>query len=95
MDRIKNEHIRGTAGIRWFDKASEAKMRCFEHVKKWNSEHNVRQMLNVELLGKKKRGRPKWNFLGVVTDDMQMAVVTEEDAKDRVRLKIMGHCGNH
>ena len=33
----------------------------------------------MELPGKRKRGRPKWRFYGVVKEDMPEVEVTEED----------------
>ena len=42
-------------------------------------------MLEMELPGKRKRGRPKRRFVDVVREDMQVAGVTEEDAEARKR----------
>ena len=40
-------------------------------------------MLRMELLGKRKRGRPKRRFMDVVKEDMAEVEVTEEDTVDR------------
>ena len=42
-----------------------------------------RSLLGIELLGKKKRGRPKRRFTDAVRKYMTVAEVTEEDAEDR------------
>lgn len=60
-------------------------------------------MLETELPGRTKRRRPKRKFLDVVGEilcrtaylvvkDMQVVVVTEDDAEDRTRWKQMIQC---
>ena len=44
-------------------------------------------MLEIELQGRRKKGRPKKRFPDVVKDDIQLVGVTEEDAEDKVRWK--------
>ena len=84
MDRIRNEYIRGTAQVGQFgDKAKEAKLRWFRHVRRRDAGYIGRRMLKMELPGKRKRGRPKRRFMDMVRKDMQ--VVTEEDAEDSKR----------
>ena len=39
-------------------------------------------MLEMQLPGKRKRGRPKRRFMDVVKDGMADVVVTEEDTED-------------
>lgn len=43
-------------------------------------------MLNMELIGNKKRGRQR-RFMDVMKEDMQKVDGTEEDARDGVRLR--------
>ena len=42
-----------------------------------------RRMLRIELPGKRKRGRPKREFMDVMKEDMAEAEVMEEDREDR------------
>ncbi|KAK3556309.1 hypothetical protein QTP70_007129 [Hemibagrus guttatus] len=60
LDRIRNEYIRGTAHVgRLGDKVRETRLRWFGHVQRRESEYIVRRMLDMELPGRRQRGRPK------------------------------------
>ncbi|KAK3511554.1 hypothetical protein QTP70_009660 [Hemibagrus guttatus] len=64
LDRIRNEYIRGTAHVgRFGDKVREARLRWFGHVQRRESEYIGRRMLDMELPGRRQRGRPKRSFL--------------------------------
>ena len=52
----------------------------------------VRRMLRMELLGKRKQGRPKRRFMDVVKEDMAEVEVTEEETEANRRWKI--RCGD-
>ncbi|KAK3508735.1 hypothetical protein QTP70_004280 [Hemibagrus guttatus] len=60
LDGIRNEYIRGTAHVgRLGDKVREARLRWFGHVQRRESEYIGRRMLDMELPGRRQRGRPK------------------------------------
>ncbi|KAK3514250.1 hypothetical protein QTP70_011963 [Hemibagrus guttatus] len=60
LGRIRNEYIRGTAHVgRLGDKVREARLRWFGHVQRRESEYIGRRMLDMELPGRRQRGRPK------------------------------------
>ncbi|KAK3523014.1 hypothetical protein QTP86_011091 [Hemibagrus guttatus] len=60
LDRIRNEYIRGTAHVgRLGDKVREDRLRWFGHVQRRESEYIGRRMLDMELPGRRQRGRPK------------------------------------
>ncbi|KAK3538419.1 hypothetical protein QTP86_001765 [Hemibagrus guttatus] len=60
LDRIRDEYIRGTAHVgRLGDKVREARLRWFGHVQRRESEYIGRRMLDMELPGRRQRGRPK------------------------------------
>ncbi|KAK3547011.1 hypothetical protein QTP86_008801 [Hemibagrus guttatus] len=69
LDRIRDEYIRGTAHVgRLGDKVREDRLRWFGHVQRRESEYIGRRMLDMELPGRRQRGRPKrrlkWMVIG-------------------------------
>ncbi|MCJ8746795.1 hypothetical protein PDJAM_G00145890 [Pangasius djambal] len=64
LDRIRNEYIRGKAHVgRLGDKVREARLRWFGHVQRRESEYIGRRMLDMELPGRRRRGRPKRRYM--------------------------------
>ena len=43
------------------------------------------RMLEMELLGRRRRGRPKRRFMDAVREDMQVVGVRLEDTENRVK----------
>ncbi|KAK3526662.1 hypothetical protein QTP70_030874 [Hemibagrus guttatus] len=86
LDRIRYEYIRGTAHVgRLGDKVREARLRWFGHVQRRESEYIGRRMLDMELPGRRQRGRPKWRYMDVINEDMKLVGASVEDAEDRDR----------
>ena len=84
MEKIRNEYIRGTAQVGKFgEKTREARLRWYGHLRGKDDGYIGRRMLRMELPGKRKRGRLKRMFMGVVKEDMAEVEVTEEDTIDR------------
>ncbi|MCJ8740102.1 hypothetical protein PDJAM_G00054950 [Pangasius djambal] len=95
LDRIRNEYIRGTAHVgRLGDKVREARLRWFGHVQKRESEYIGRRMLDMELPGRRRRGRPKRRYMEVIHEDMKLVGASVEDAEDRDRWRVMIRCGD-
>ena len=62
-DKIKNEYIRGKVKVeRLGMKIRKGKLRWYGHAMRRDQ---VRKVMEMELLGKRKRGRPKRRFLDV------------------------------
>ncbi|KAK3507796.1 hypothetical protein QTP70_000404 [Hemibagrus guttatus] len=60
LDRIRNKYIRGTAHVGLLgEKVRETRLRWFGHVQRRESEYIGRRMLDMELPGRRQRGRPK------------------------------------
>ena len=58
-DKIRNEHIRGTTiVVQASKKITEKQLKWYGHVRRMKEEHIVRRMLNVDISGKRRRGRP-------------------------------------
>ncbi|KAK3548214.1 hypothetical protein QTP70_005159 [Hemibagrus guttatus] len=95
LDRIRNEYIRGTAHVgRLGDKVREARLRWFGHVQRRESEYIGRRMLDMELPGRRPRGRPKRRYMDGINEDMKLVGASVEDAEDRDRWREMIHCGD-
>ncbi|KAK3508422.1 hypothetical protein QTP70_029208, partial [Hemibagrus guttatus] len=78
LDRIRNEYIRGTAHVgRLGDKVREARLRWFGHVQRRESEYIGRRMLDMELPGRRQRGRPKREFPHR-KEDITRAIITNK-----------------
>ena len=70
-DKIRNEHIWSTVKVeRLGMKMREGRLRWYGHVMRRDQEYIGRKMMETELPGKRKRGRPKRRFVDVVKDDM-------------------------
>ena len=70
-DKIRNKYIRGTVKVeRLGMKMKEGRLRWYGHVMRRDQEYVGRKMMEMELLAKRKRGRPKRRFLDVVKEDM-------------------------
>ncbi|KAK3543382.1 hypothetical protein QTP70_018404, partial [Hemibagrus guttatus] len=90
LDRIRNEYIRGTAHVgRLGDKVREARLRWFGHVQRRKSEYIGRRMLDMELPGRRKRGRPKRRYMDGINEDMKLVGASVEDAEDRDKWREM------
>ncbi|KAK3541104.1 hypothetical protein QTP86_014143 [Hemibagrus guttatus] len=90
LDRIRNEYIRGTAHVgRLGDKVREDRLRWFGHVQRRESEYIGRRMLDMELPGRRQRGRPKRSvccvyepYLRHVERDVLIPKMMREKAKE-------------
>ncbi|KAK3515358.1 hypothetical protein QTP70_018753 [Hemibagrus guttatus] len=90
LDRIRNEYIRGTAHVgRLGDKVRETRLRWFGHVQRRESEYIGRRMLDMELPGRRQRGRPKRRYMDGINEDMKLVGASVEDAEDRDRWREM------
>ena len=70
-EKIRNKHIRSTVKVeRLGMKMREGRLRWYGHVMRRDQEYVGRKMMEMELPGKRRRGRPKRRFLDVVKKDM-------------------------
>ena len=93
-DKINNEHIRSTVKIeRLGMKMREGRLRWYGHVMRRDQEYVGRKMMEMELPGKRRRGRPKRRFLDVVKEDMREVGAKETDVEDRKIWRMMIRCG--
>ena len=70
-EKIRNEYITGTIKVKRLGmKMRKGRLRWYGHVMRRDQEYVGRKMIEIELPGKRKRGRPKRRFLDVVKEDM-------------------------
>ena len=70
-DKIRNEYTRSTVKVEQLGmKMREGRLRWYGHIMRRDQEYVGRKMMEMELPGKRKRGRPKRRFLDVVKKDM-------------------------
>ena len=93
-DKIRNEHIRSTVRVRLGMKMREGRLRWYGHVMRTDQEYVERKMMEMELLGKRKRGRPKRRFLDVVKEDMGEFGAKETNVEDGKVWRMMIRCGH-
>ena len=94
-DKIRNEHIRSTVKVEQLGmKMREGRLRCYENFMRREQEYVERKMMEMELLRKRKGGRPKRRFLDVVKEDMGEVGAKETDVEDKRMWRMMIRCGH-
>ena len=94
-DKIKNEYIRGTARIsKLGEKIRGARLRWYGHVRRREAEYVGRRMLEMEVPGRRRRGRPMRRWMDVVREDMERVGVVEEDVANRGVWRKKTRCGD-
>ena len=93
-DKIRNEYIRSTVKVeRLGMKMREGRLRWYGHTMRRDQEYVEKKMTEIELPGKRKRGRPNKRFLDVVKEDMGEVGAKETDVEDRTVWRKMRRCG--
>ena len=94
-DKIRNEHIRSTVKVEQLGmKMREGRLRWYGDVMRRDQEYVGRKMMEMELPGKRKRGRSKRRFLDAVKEDMREVGANETDVEDRKMWRMMIRCGH-
>ena len=96
-DKIRNEHIRGTTGVvQASKKITEKRLKWYGHVRRMKDEHIVRRMLDVEIPGKRRRGRPNLRWKDACKRDMTKVGLKEDNTTNRAawRNKIISYTGD-
>ena len=88
-DKIRNEYVRGTVKVeRLVMKMREGRLRWYGHVMRRDQEYIGKRVMEMELPGKRKRGRLKRRFLDVVKEDMGR-VGAKEDIENRTLWQLL------
>ena len=92
-DKIRNEYIRNTVKIKRLRmKMWEDRLKWYGHVMRRDQEYVGKKMIEMELPGKRRRGRPKRRFLNIVKEDVDEVSAKETDVKDRKIWRMMIRC---
>ena len=83
-DKMKSEDIRKELGVRSIkSKARESRLRWFGNVHCREHENNLRQVMDMEIPGRRPRGRPRGRWRDLVDRDMRELRVVPEDTDER------------
>ncbi|XP_064087945.1 uncharacterized protein LOC135202466 [Macrobrachium nipponense] len=94
-ERISNEYIRGsTKVVEISKKIHKERLRWYGHLLQ-REEHNVgRHTKEMEVLGRRKKGRPRKRWRDCVGKDLLLTGIDENDEQDRNRWRRLIHNGN-
>ena len=85
-DKIKNNYIRGTVKVTEVTKKmQERRLQWFGHVMRKEEESVCRRVMNMEVPGRRKRGRPRKRWKDTLNEDMRDKNLQREDTQDRSR----------
>ena len=96
-DKIRNDHIRGTTRVvQASKKITEKRLKWYGHVSRMKDEHVVRRMLDVEIPGKRRRGRPNLRWKDACKRDMTEVGLKEDKTTNRAawRNTIISYTGD-
>ena len=85
-DKIRNEHIiegQQECMVQASKKITEKRLKWYGHVRRMKEEHIVRRMLDVDIPGKRRRGRPHLRWKDACKRDMTEVGVKEDNTTNR------------
>ena len=90
MDLIPNTNIRGTTRIaRLQTKQRLSKFKWSGHMMSREEEYVERRMLNINVPGTRRRGRPERRCTDMLHENMKEVEAKRKDAADRTRWKTL------
>ena len=85
-DRVRNDYIRGsTKVVEISKKMQEGRLRWYGHLLRRAEDHVGRHTMDMEVQGRRKRGRPRKRWRDCVREDMREKGIDEAEAQDRGR----------
>ena len=89
-DRIRNEIIRGTTKVREIsDKIQESRLRWYGHIMRRDEQYVGRRVMEMDVQGRRGRGRPRKRWMDCVTVDLRSKGLTGEEVWDRARWRTL------
>ena len=82
--------------VQAFKKITDKRLKWYDHVTIMKEEHIVRTLLDVDIPGKRRRGRPNLRWKDACKRDMTEAGLKEDNATNRAawRNKIISYTGD-
>ena len=72
LDKMRNERISGTTNVGEITKkVQERRLKLYGHVMRRQEQYVGRRTMEMKVLGRRKRGRPKRRWLDKVKDDIK------------------------
>ena len=95
-DRIRNEYIRGTVKVvEASKKIQEARLRWFGHLhRRAGEEHVAREIMEMEVEGTRRRGRPKTRWKDNIDRDMKEKNINADMVNNRNVWRRLIHNGD-
>ena len=94
-DKIRNEYVKGTAKIaKLGDKLWNTSLRWYGHVKRREEDYVGKRLMEMAVLGRRKRGRPRRRWMDLAREDMERVGAREGDEVNRVKWRILSRCGD-
>ena len=95
LDHVRNEHIRGTIKVTEISKKmQERRLRWLGHVMRREADYVGRQVLDMQVAGERRRGRPKLRWMDRLREDMREKGLTENDTQNRTRWRARTKAGD-
>ena len=83
-DRIRNEYIRGTLKVTEASKkVQEGRLRWYGHLKRRTERYMAREVMEMEIPGNRRRGRPRTKWKDKIAEDMREKQLRDGDYNDR------------
>ena len=94
-DQIRNEYIRGTVKVTEISKKiQESRLRWYGHLRRRVGEDHVgREVMEMEVHGNRRRGRPKRRWIDNVNRDLREKSLSPEMANNRNAWRRLIHNG--
>ena len=84
MDKIRNERIRGTVKVEKISKKiQERRLQWYGHVRRREDGYVGRRVMEMEVPGRRRRGRPKQRWMDNIGEDMKDKNLSDNDVYDR------------
>ena len=85
-DRLRSQEVAERCGVETLDVLlRRRRLRWFGHVRRRGQEEPLGRILELEVTGRRPRGRPKKSWRNIVDQDMRLVGASEIDALDRAK----------